>query len=301
MATKTGTVLILDPLGGDVSLDPTRQTLNNGEGEIFRAGEALLLDPLDDAELIPNTATRRSPGDLGYGGMPIIGLFGLAGFATLGIEHVYYAPGASYYDMFTVADPATGILRDADSLPGVVVTRNRVQSVEMTVTVTRLDLGRYRLSGIVPATWNAGDRIRIRPVLRVGGRLLTPPVSSFVVGGIPRQGQAWPAQRRHVYRAGDAYDDEIGLMRADTGRMCDADTLPLVTVTRNGEDTTDMVPTIARIATGVYELYGTIPADWRGGDVVQISVYAVVAGKQAKSVVSSFVLSGPAATGTVWP
>jgi hypothetical protein len=105
-----------------------------------------------------------------------------------------------------------------------------------------------------------------------------------------------------LYRSGDLYHAMFCTQRFDTGAASDADSIPLVTATRNGTDDSGFSLTAAPIATGRYAISGTIPLGYLPGDVIQVSVAATVAGVSGTAVVDQFRivavnLSDPAAAG----
>lgn len=73
MATITASTYKLDFLDDSAYLSPTRDTdLYNGQYLTERTGDVYLYDPLENAYYL-TLDRRRSPGDLGYGGLPVSG------------------------------------------------------------------------------------------------------------------------------------------------------------------------------------------------------------------------------------
>jgi hypothetical protein len=92
------------------------------------------------------------------------------------------------------------------------------------------------------------------------------------------------------YRPGDSYHGQFTTQRADTGRLAEADALPLAVATRNGADDAAFSLTIAMVAPGRYAVAGTIPAGYQAGDTVQVVALAAVGGVEGAAVIDRFVL-----------
>jgi hypothetical protein len=78
-----------------------------------------------------------------------------------------FKPGAAYYYEFTTANPTTGAATDADSLPVATITKNGTDDGSSptgwssTLTVTKIDTGRYKITGTIPSGYAAGDQIQV--------------------------------------------------------------------------------------------------------------------------------------------
>lgn len=71
-------------------------------------------------------------------------------------------PGDSYTGVFTTQRIDSGQSTDADSLPTATAMHNGVDDPgNMALTVTRIDTGRYKVTGTVSGTYVAGDTIHI--------------------------------------------------------------------------------------------------------------------------------------------
>lgn len=68
-----------------------------------------------------------------------------------------YRPGDSYHGLFTTSRFDTGAATDADSTPVATITKNGVDDGAVTITVTNIDTGRYKISCTIPNTYTAGD------------------------------------------------------------------------------------------------------------------------------------------------
>jgi len=71
-----------------------------------------------------------------------------------------YKPNSIYYAVFTTTSPNTGAAKNADSLPTAIAVRNGVDDGSFSLTVVNIDIGRYRVSGTIPAYAN-GDTVQI--------------------------------------------------------------------------------------------------------------------------------------------
>jgi hypothetical protein len=79
-----------------------------------------------------------------------------------------YAPGQTVYKLFTVSDPVTGSACDATSTPVATANRNGVDDTLFTLTVSKIDTGRYSVTGSIPAGYEPGDVVNISVVVDVG-------------------------------------------------------------------------------------------------------------------------------------
>lgn len=67
----------------------------------------------------------------------------------------------SYYGEFCTQRFDTGAATDADSTPSATANKNGVDDASFSLTVTKIDTGRYKISGTVPAGYSAGDTVLI--------------------------------------------------------------------------------------------------------------------------------------------
>ncbi len=72
-----------------------------------------------------------------------------------------YRPGDTVYAEFVTAVYATGAVTDADSLPAGTVNRNGTDDGAVTVTVTKIDTGRYKAVFVIPVTYVPGDVLNL--------------------------------------------------------------------------------------------------------------------------------------------
>lgn len=66
----------------------------------------------------------------------------------------------SYYGEFVTSRADTGAATDADTTPTATATKNGVDDATFTLTVTKIDTGRYKVTGTVPS-YTAGDIVQI--------------------------------------------------------------------------------------------------------------------------------------------
>jgi hypothetical protein len=92
------------------------------------------------------------------------------------------------------------------------------------------------------------------------------------------------------YKPGDTRIGGFTTQRFDTGAATDADSLPAVTVTKNGADEGGAGVTVSKLDTGRYKYSYTIDAGWAAGDRIQDFVAATVNSVAGKACVGDFVL-----------
>jgi hypothetical protein len=92
------------------------------------------------------------------------------------------------------------------------------------------------------------------------------------------------------YKPGDTRIGGFTTQRFDTGAATDADSLPAVTVTKNGADQGGASVTVSKLDTGRYKYSYTIDAGWAAGDRIQDFVAATVNSVAGKACVGDFVL-----------
>lgn len=309
MATHTGTANRNDILGDRTAASASRTSPYSSLGA-DRSGDANLFALTFTA---PSLAVyRRSPGDPGYGGMPLATVFGSLA-KTVGLEWLAYEAGDYYLDDFAVANPTTGFRQNADALPLATVYRidgtgTLTVSSDMTLTVVAIDTGGYVCYGTIPSTWQRGDVICVSAYLVVAGKAQKIPVSTFVIGGLPQTGLAWPARMGPGFLVpGGYYLDQFAVIRPDTVMVADADITPTLTVyRRDGASgamafTTAMTLTLTHEDAGRYVITGAIPSAWSRKDVVIVRALVTIGGKTQIIPVSSFVLSGIPLAGLAWP
>jgi hypothetical protein len=67
----------------------------------------------------------------------------------------------SYCGLFCTQRFDTGAATDADSTPTATANKNGIDDGSFTLTVTKIDTGRYKVTGTVPAGYTAGDSVII--------------------------------------------------------------------------------------------------------------------------------------------
>jgi len=75
-----------------------------------------------------------------------------------------------------------------------------------------------------------------------------------------------------------------------TGALFDATGTPVATARKNGADDAAFVLTVTNLATGIYEVSGTVPAGYANRDVVQVRVTATVDAVAAGGIVDEFMV-----------
>ena len=89
-------------------------------------------------------------------------------------------PGDTVYGTFNVTD-STGALADADSLPTATMVHNGTDDGGVTMTVTNVSTGRYKVSGEVPTTYVDGDTVEIYVAATVSSLDGAVVIRSFIV------------------------------------------------------------------------------------------------------------------------
>ena len=92
-----------------------------------------------------------------------------------------YKPSGSYCGQFTTQRFDTGVVTDADSLPSATATRNGADDGAFNVTVAKIDTGRYKVTGTVPAGYVAGDVVQISVAAAVNGVSGKAVIDSFLI------------------------------------------------------------------------------------------------------------------------
>lgn len=86
----------------------------------------------------------------------------------------------SYYGEFCTQRFDTGAATDADSTPTATATKNGADDGSFSLTVTKIDTGRYKITGTVPA-YTAGDIVQISVAATVNSVAGKGVVDEFVV------------------------------------------------------------------------------------------------------------------------
>ena len=93
-----------------------------------------------------------------------------------------YKPSDGYYSGFVTASPATGAATNADALPVATAGFSGPGAGSMPLTVTNLDTGRYRITGMIPPGRVKGDVLVVSVAATVGGVAGKAIVGSHVLG-----------------------------------------------------------------------------------------------------------------------
>lgn len=72
-----------------------------------------------------------------------------------------YKPGDSYYGMFITQSMFTGAAKNADSTPTAALYRNGIIDGGVSLTVTNIDTGLYKITGMIPGGYSAGNVIHV--------------------------------------------------------------------------------------------------------------------------------------------
>lgn len=92
------------------------------------------------------------------------------------------------------------------------------------------------------------------------------------------------------YKPGDPYVTLFTTSNPTTGAAQNADSLPVATANRNGNDDGAFTLTVANLDTGRYRVTGTIPGGYVSGDTIHVTVAATVAGVAAKASIDKQIL-----------
>ena len=94
-------------------------------------------------------------------------------------------PGSLFYAEFVTQVPGTGQALNADSLPVAKLTRNGTDDATVTLTVTNIDAGRYKVTFTIPATYAAGDSLQVSVAATVSGVAGKAVLDSFLLDPVP--------------------------------------------------------------------------------------------------------------------
>lgn len=94
-----------------------------------------------------------------------------------------YKPGDTYIGEFTTQRADSGAATDADALPSALLAHNGSDDASVTLTVAAVDTGRYKLSGTIPGSYTAGDKVQIVASATVNGVAGKAVIDSFVLDG----------------------------------------------------------------------------------------------------------------------
>jgi len=92
-----------------------------------------------------------------------------------------YKPGMAFYCLFTTQQFDSGSSSDADSLPVAIATKNGIDDVSFVLTIAKLDIGRYKISGTIPLGYTTNDVVQISVGATVGGVSGKAVVSEFII------------------------------------------------------------------------------------------------------------------------
>jgi len=94
---------------------------------------------------------------------------------------LFYRPGDPYFKYFTTRLLAGGV-SDADETPVAVASRNGADDENFVLTTTKVDTGRYKVTGTVPA-YSVNDRVEISVQATVGSITEKAIVDNFIIHG----------------------------------------------------------------------------------------------------------------------
>ena len=91
--------------------------------------------------------------------------------------------GAAYYGEFVTSRFSSGAAYDATGTPTATATRNGTDDGAFTLTVTKIDTGRYKVAGTIPA-YTAGDNVQVSVAATVDSVAAKGVVDEFYVVAI---------------------------------------------------------------------------------------------------------------------
>lgn len=141
---------------------------------------------------------------------------------------MHLAAGDTYHGLFITANQGTGAAQDADSSPAATATRNGSDDGAFTLTATKIDTGRYQVSGSVPAGYAIGDQVLISIAATIGGVATKQVIDRFTVGD--------NAAQRHRALAAIANKRALDQATGDKTIYDDDGATPLYTQTVSIED-----------------------------------------------------------------
>ena len=92
-----------------------------------------------------------------------------------------YKPGDSYYGFFGMQHSVTRVLSNADATPTSTVYHNGTSDASFSITVTGIATGIYRMTGLIPVAYSAGDKVNILSSGAVSGIVGAAQVDAFVL------------------------------------------------------------------------------------------------------------------------
>ena len=92
-----------------------------------------------------------------------------------------YKPGDTYYGEFTTCRFDTGAATDADTTPTATATRNGADDAAFALSVAKIDTGRYKVTGAIPAGYGAGTSVQISVAATVNSVAGKGVIDSFVM------------------------------------------------------------------------------------------------------------------------
>lgn len=95
-----------------------------------------------------------------------------------------YKPGDSYFGEFIVSHPTTSAATNADSTPSATMVQNGVDDEAVTLTVTNVETGRYKITGTIPSEYTAGDVIQVVVTATVNSINAAGIVDNFILDSV---------------------------------------------------------------------------------------------------------------------
>jgi hypothetical protein len=92
-----------------------------------------------------------------------------------------YKPGDSYYGFFSTQHSVTRLLSNADATPTSTVYHNGTSDASFSINVTSIATGMYRMTGLIPAGYAAGDKVNILASGAVSGIVGANQVDAFIL------------------------------------------------------------------------------------------------------------------------
>lgn len=163
--------------------------------------------------------------------------------------------------MFTTTIFATGVIADATGTPSAIVYKNGVATAD-SVTVSKVTTGIYKYT-VTPTGFTAADIISIIAYATVSGvsqkYVAYEAICQTSTGLIPQITTMYGMFVTHIF---------------ETGALSDADSLPSMTLYKNGADS-GLTVTVTKVSTGVYK-YSSALTGFVDDDEISYVVTATV-------------------------
>jgi hypothetical protein len=166
-----------------------------------------------------------------------------------------YKPGDTYIDFFTT-EGADGASQNADSLPSARMVHNGADDGSVTLTVTNVSTGYYKVSGAIPSGYSRGDKLAVRIAASIAGVATKAVLGSFVLDS---------------KRIGDLNDAAAGPTAAQVRQEMDANSTKLANLDAT---ITSRAPSSTALSNATWTDARAARLDHLDADVSTRSVYA---------------------------